>query len=120
MSCGTLSMVYYAYFHSIMNTGLIFWGDSSHSAKMFKIQKNIFGIITRFRGRDSHRDFFQNLKILPLQSQHVLSLLLVVVKNKNKFKFSSDICHINTRQKCNCHQHSSNLALYQNESVQVA
>jgi len=86
-------MVYCAYFHSIMNTELIFWGDSSHSAKIFKTQKNIIGIITGYRSRDSCRDFFQNLKILPLQSQYVLSLLLFVVKNKNKFKLNSDMSH---------------------------
>jgi hypothetical protein len=31
MSQETLKMVYHAYFHSIMNYGLIFWGNSSHS-----------------------------------------------------------------------------------------
>jgi hypothetical protein len=35
MSQGTLKMVYYTYFHSIMNYGLIFWGNSSHSVKNF-------------------------------------------------------------------------------------
>jgi len=39
--------------------------------------------------------------------------MLFVVKNKNKFKLNSDICHINARQKCNFHQSSSNLSLYQ-------
>jgi hypothetical protein len=34
-------MVYYAYFHFIVNYGLIFCGKSSQSAKIFKIQKNI-------------------------------------------------------------------------------
>jgi hypothetical protein len=29
MSQETLMMVYYAYFHSIMNYGLLFWGNSS-------------------------------------------------------------------------------------------
>ena len=38
-----------------MNYGLIFWGNSSHSAKIFKIQKNVFRIITGYRGRDSCR-----------------------------------------------------------------
>jgi hypothetical protein len=77
-------MVYYAYFHSIVNYGLIFWGNSSHSVKIFKIQKNIIRILTGCRGRDSCRDLFKKLKILPLQSQYILSLLLFVVDNKNK------------------------------------
>jgi hypothetical protein len=29
-----------------MNYKLIFWGNSSHSTKMFKIQKNVIRIIT--------------------------------------------------------------------------
>ena len=38
MSQETLKIVYYAYFHSIMNYGLIFWGNFSHSAKIFEVQ----------------------------------------------------------------------------------
>jgi hypothetical protein len=38
-------MVYYAYFHSIMNYGLIFGENSSHSVKIFKIQNNIIFIL---------------------------------------------------------------------------
>jgi hypothetical protein len=46
MSQETLKMVYCVCFHSTMNYRLIFWGNSSHSAKIFKIQKNIIRIIT--------------------------------------------------------------------------
>jgi hypothetical protein len=46
MTQETLKMVYYAYFHSIMNYELIFGGNSSHSVKIYKIQKNIIRIIT--------------------------------------------------------------------------
>jgi len=60
-------MVYCAHFHSIMNYGLILWGNSSHSAKMFKIPTTIIWIITGYRSRDSCRDLLKNLKILPLQ-----------------------------------------------------
>ena len=35
-----LQMVYGTYFHSVMNCGLIFWGNCSHNAGTFKIQKN--------------------------------------------------------------------------------
>jgi hypothetical protein len=113
MSQETLKMVYYAYFYSIMNYGLIFWENSSHSVKNFKIQKNIIRIITVCRSRDSCRDLFKNLKILPLQSQYILSLLLFVVDNKNKFKLNYNVYNMNTRQKYNYHLPSSNLSLYE-------
>jgi hypothetical protein len=54
-----------------MNYGLIFWGDPSYSAKICNIQKNIIRIITQCRIRDPCKDLFKNLKILPLQSQHI-------------------------------------------------
>jgi hypothetical protein len=37
MSQKTMQMDYYAYFHSIMNCGLLFWGNSSHSANTFNL-----------------------------------------------------------------------------------
>jgi IS1 family transposase len=61
MSQETLKMVYYDYFHSIMNYGLIFWGNSSHRVKFFKIQKNIIRIITGCRHRDSCRNLLKNV-----------------------------------------------------------
>jgi hypothetical protein len=60
-----------------MNYGLIFWENSSHSANIFKIQKNIIRIIIGCGSKDLCRDLCKNLKILPLQSQYILSLLLL-------------------------------------------
>jgi hypothetical protein len=51
--------------------------------------------------KDQCRELFKNLKILPLQSQYILSLLLFVVYNKDKFKLNSDVYNMNTKQKYN-------------------
>jgi hypothetical protein len=67
----TLMMVYCAYFRSIMNYGLTFWGNPSHSVKMFKIQKNIIRIITGCRCTDSSSDLFKNARTVPFQSQYM-------------------------------------------------
>jgi hypothetical protein len=40
-------MTYYAYAHSVMSYGIIFWGNSTHSNQIFKIQKRIVRIITK-------------------------------------------------------------------------
>jgi hypothetical protein len=58
MSLESPKMVYCAYFHSIMSYRLIFWGNSSHSSNIFKIQKTIIRIITGCRRRDSCRNLF--------------------------------------------------------------
>ena len=99
----SLKVFCYACFHSIMNYGLIFWWNSSHSENIFKIQQKIISIITRCRSRDSCRDLSTNQKILLFQLQYILTHPLLVVNNKNIFKLNSDVCHINTRQ--NFHQH---------------
>jgi hypothetical protein len=38
---GTLTMVDYIYFHSIINYGINFGGNSSYSNSIFKLQKRI-------------------------------------------------------------------------------
>ena len=54
-----------------------------------------------------------NLKILPLQSQYILSLLFFVIDNGDYFKMNSEIHYINTRNKSNLHLPISNLSVYQ-------
>jgi hypothetical protein len=82
----------------ILSYGLMFWGNSPHGSNIFKIQKTIIRIITGCR-KDSCRNLFKKLKILPLQSQYILSILLFVGSNKNQFKIISDVHHISTRRK---------------------
>ena len=71
LSLDSLKMVYYSYFHFVMTYGLIFWGNSHHSNIIFGLQKRSFRIIVGIRGRDSCREHFKTLKILPLQSQYI-------------------------------------------------
>jgi hypothetical protein len=37
----TLKLIYFDYFHSLMKYGLIFWGNSSDSKKVFTLQKKM-------------------------------------------------------------------------------
>jgi len=48
--------------------------NSHYSSIIFRLQKRIIRIIVGIRGRDSCREHFKKLKILPLQSQYILSL----------------------------------------------
>jgi len=70
MSPETLRMVYFAYIHSIMSYGIILGGNQPYSDKIFKIQKRVIRIITNSRMRDSCRELFKKLEILPLYSQY--------------------------------------------------
>jgi len=55
VSLNTLKMIYYSYFHFVMTYGLLFWGHSSDSTKIFRLQKKIIRIIECCRTSDSCR-----------------------------------------------------------------
>jgi hypothetical protein len=76
-----------------------FWGISPSSTKVFKLQKKVIRIRTNARSRDSCRDMFKELKMLPFYSQYIYSLLTSVLNNSELFITNSMISNINTRQK---------------------
>jgi hypothetical protein len=93
---GILKMIYHSYVHSIMTYSIIFWGNSPCSTNIFKIKKRIIQIMTKSRSRDSCRQLFKRLEILPLQSQYIFSVLLFLVKNKDLYTTNQEIHSIKT------------------------
>ena len=85
MSPQTLRRVYFAYIYSIMSYSIIFCGNQWYSEKIFKIQKRVIRIITNSRMRDSCRELFKKLEILPLYSQYIFSLSIFVIKTNIHF-----------------------------------
>ena len=108
-----MRLVYFSYFHSILSYGIIFWGNSTHSKYIFKIQKRTIRVIANSRTRDSCWELFKSLRILPLASQYIFSLLMFVVKNRELFNLNSDIHYFATRYNNNFHLPSAQLTLFQ-------
>jgi len=113
VTISTLKIIYFSYFHSVMTYGLLFWGNSPDSIKIFRLQKKIIRIMMDCRNGDSCRKFFFNLEILPLPSQYIFPLLLFMIRNKNQFLVNSEIYHIDTRQHANFHRPSAYVTGYQ-------
>jgi hypothetical protein len=59
------------------------------------------------------RDSFKKIKILPLCSQYIYSLMQYVVNNRHLFTRNSEIYHIGTRQSINLFPPSTSLARVQ-------
>jgi hypothetical protein len=78
LSQESLKMIYFSYFPSIMSCGLIFWGNSYHSNKVFKLEKRIIRIMVGIRDRESCREYFRTLQILPLQSQYIYIYIYIL------------------------------------------
>jgi hypothetical protein len=88
---------------SYMSYGIIFWGNSTDSKKVFYIQKKIIRIMAGTKRRASCRELFKKCNILPLVKEFLLSLLSFVVDNIEKFQTNSDIHNIGTRYRCAKH-----------------
>jgi len=54
-------MIYFAYFHTITVYGIIFWGVSVESRRIFQQQKRIIRIMTGSTSRISCRTLFRKL-----------------------------------------------------------
>jgi hypothetical protein len=114
MSTETLRIVYFVYVHSIMSYRIILGGNQPYSAKIFKIKKRVIRIITNSRMRDSCKELFQRLEILPLYSQYIFSLSIFVIKNKHLYNTNNQIHSVQTRFKTNFHPPVANLTKFQN------
>jgi hypothetical protein len=113
MSLKVLRSTYFSYAHSVMSYGLIFWGNSTDSDDIFRIQKRIIRIITNSNKNASCRELFKKLDILPLHSQYIYSILLFITKNKDQFSPNSHIHAINTRHNNYLYVLVANLTLHQ-------
>jgi hypothetical protein len=62
LSMESLKIIYFAYVHSLLTYGVIFWGNSVHSIKIFRIQKKIIIIMGNLKSRDSCRNTFKTME----------------------------------------------------------
>ena len=102
---------YFSYAHSIISYGIIFWGNSSYSEDVFKIQKRIIRIIMNSSRNASCRQLFKDLNILPIQSQYIYLILLFITKNEDQFLSNSHVYKINTRQTFDLYVPTANLTI---------
>jgi hypothetical protein len=65
------------------------------------------------KAKDSRREMFSKLGILPLYSQYIFSTLMFIVKHKDIFTINTELHKINTRQKLDFHVPSVSLTKVQ-------
>jgi len=91
----TLRSLYFAYFHSLVSCGIICWGNSSNSRKIFTLQKRIIRIMVGAHPKTSYRKLFKKLEILTFPSQYIYSLISFFIGNQEKFWTNSSVHSIN-------------------------
>jgi hypothetical protein len=92
-------MAYFAYFHSNVIYGIIFWGNATNSYKVFKLQKRVIRIMSGAEPRASCRGLFRRLEILPVPCQYILSLMLFIIDNPNNFQTVLELHGLHIRSK---------------------
>jgi len=73
----------------------------------------VIRIITNSKMRDSYRELFKKLEILPLCSQYIFSISIFVIKNKHLFYTNNQIHSTHTRFKTNLHPPTANIIKFQ-------
>ena len=109
----TLKMIYYAYFHSKLQYGIIFWGNSVESTRVFQLQKKIIRAMTGSNTRVSCRPLFKSLGIMTLPSQYILTLMRFLSQNIEMYVTNGSVHELNTRNKLKLYVPNVNLSLRQ-------
>jgi len=108
-----LKSMYYAYFHSFIQDGIVPWGNSSNSGKIFTLQKKIVRIMAGTQPRTSCRSLVKQLEILPVPCQYILSLMNFIVNNQKFLQTNLSMHNINTRNKHHLRRPHANLSCLQ-------
>jgi hypothetical protein len=74
-----------------MKYGITFWGNSPNSKIIFTLQKRTVSIIVGGESRNSCRNLFMRLEILPLPCEYIFTLMNFVVNNEEHFQTNSAI-----------------------------
>lgn len=88
---------YHGYVSSVLNYGLIIWGNSSYAIQAFRVQKKCIRTICNAHWMDSCRPLFKKYKILPLPSLYIRDICLLVHRYPEYFKKVSEYSTRTTR-----------------------
>ena len=66
VTTGTLILVHFAYFHSIMSCRVLFWGKSTDIKRTFSIKRKITRLMAGVKKRVFWMELFKKLNTLPL------------------------------------------------------
>lgn len=90
---------YYAYFYSIIQYGIEFWGHAVDIDSTLIIQKRALRAICGIKRMESCRSHFERLKILTIINLYLYRLSLLAFKKKHELEQHADIHSYNTRNR---------------------
>ena len=94
-----LNAAYYGKVYSLMKFGVLFWGNSTHSDRVFLMQKKIVRIMFGLSYRESCRSTFRTAGLLTLPSLYIYEVLKAVFSMKHKLLKNEELHGYSTRGK---------------------
>ena len=120
-SIEVLRIAYFAYFHSHLSYGIVFWGSQKQNLdKILIVQKKCIRIISNVLPSTPSKPLFKNLSILPVPCVYIYKCALLARSSKEILKSNSDIHSYNTRVCNNLHQTRANTSLKLNSPSQLS
>lgn len=93
----TVRSCYFSFFHSHINYGILLWGNSCNSLKVFRLQKKVIRIIAGAGYRDHCAPLFKKFSIMPVPSLFIYATVQEIHKNKGTFSTNSEFHSYETR-----------------------
>ena len=95
-----------------MSYGIMMWGNSTHTKKVFMLQKKCIRILANANPKASCRILFRKLNIMTIYAQYIYSLALHTVSNMHLFIANDEIHGYETRANKDLHRPSPNSTKY--------
>jgi hypothetical protein len=89
--------IYFAYVHTHLKYGWIFWGGDSKSKTIFKLQKRVIRIIGGVSRLSSCRQLFKDLNLLPLPCMYIFELVCYIKSHFGELDQNIVVHNHNTR-----------------------
>ena len=99
ISLEALKILYYANVHSIINYGIIFWGDSIDSNKIFVLQKRALLCMLKLQYLEHCREYFKLHDILPLPCVYIYECVSFVKRHYTELFYKEPKNPYDTRNK---------------------
>jgi hypothetical protein len=113
----TLRMAYFGIFESKMSYGIMFWGNSQQSKKIFTLQKRAIRLIQRLKKTTSCRGYFKKLGVLTFPSLYLFKLLIFI--KTNSWQFPKHSHPYGTRKKGNFNIELESMSQIKNQVKQT-
>jgi IS1 family transposase len=102
-----------------MKDGIILRGNSPNSEMIFTSHKRTVRIIAGVKSRNSCRNLFVSLDILPLPCEYIFTSMSFVVNHQEYFQKNSAIHSVNTRNRDRLRRPTANLSCFQKSAYYV-